>query len=127
MTPARCILIIDDSRLIRQVAEMTLGQRGWKILTAQDGQQGVAIATSELPDAILLDVVMPDPDGPETLIRLRRDPRTAGIPVVFLTGLADSEQARTALSGLGADGLLSKPFDPETFAEVVAGALRWSE
>jgi CheY-like chemotaxis protein len=127
MTPDRCVLIIDDSAVIRQIAELTLGPRGWRILTAETGPQGIATAASERPDAILLDVVMPDPDGLETLSRLRDDARTAGIPVIFLTGLADTEEERAKLSALGAAGVLAKPFDPNTLAELVAGVLRWSE
>jgi CheY-like chemotaxis protein len=69
--------------------------------------------------------VMPDPDGLETLSRLRDDPRTAGIPVIFLTGLAETEEQRAKLSALGAAGVLAKPFDPNTLAELVAGVLRW--
>jgi two-component system alkaline phosphatase synthesis response regulator PhoP len=125
MTPERCILIIDDSAVIRQIAELTLGSRGWRILTAETGPQGIAMAASERPDAILLDVVMPDPDGLETLSRLRDDAQTAGIPVIFLTGLADTEEERAKLSALGAAGVLAKPFDPNTLAELVAGVLRW--
>lgn len=125
MTPERCVLIIDDSAVIRQIAELTLGSRGWRILTAETGPQGIATAASERPDAILLDVVMPDPDGLETLSRLRDDARTAAIPVIFLTGLADTEAERAKLSALGAAGVLAKPFDPNTLAELVAGVLRW--
>jgi CheY-like chemotaxis protein len=125
MTPDRCVLIIDDSAVIRQIAELTLSAYGWRILTAETGPQGIAMAASERPDAILLDVVMPDPDGLETLSRLRDDPRTAGIPVIFLTGLADTEEQRAKLSALGAAGVLAKPFDPNTLAELVAGVLRW--
>lgn len=125
MTPERCILIIDDSAVIRQIAELTLGSRGWRILTAETGPQGIAMAASERPDAILLDVVMPDPDGLETLSRLRDDAQTAGIPVIFLTGLADTAEERAKLSALGAAGVLAKPFDPNTLAELVAGVLRW--
>jgi CheY-like chemotaxis protein len=125
MTPERCVLIIDDSAVIRQIAELTLGSRGWRILTAETGPQGIAMAASERPDAILLDVVMPDPDGLETLSRLRDDARTAGIPVIFLTGLADTEEERAKLSALGAVGVLAKPFDPAALADLVAGVLRW--
>jgi CheY-like chemotaxis protein len=125
MTPERCILIIDDSAVIRQIAKLTLGSRGWRILTAETGPQGIAMAASERPDAILLDVVMPDPDGLETLSRLRDDAQTAGIPVIFLTGLADTAEEHAKLSALGAAGVLAKPFDPNTLAELVAGVLRW--
>lgn len=127
MNGQRCVLVIDDSALIRQIAQLMLVQRGWRVLTAETGDEGIALATGERPDAILLDVIMPDPDGPETLARLRGDAQTAGIPVIFLTGLADGDGERARLTALGADGVLAKPFDPETFAELVAGELEWAE
>jgi CheY-like chemotaxis protein len=126
MTPGRCVLVIDDSALIRQIAQIGLGLGGLRTLAAENGTEGMAMAASERPDAILLDVVMPDPDGPKTLDGLRRDAQTAGIPVIFLTGLADAEDERAKLAALGADGVIAKPFDPETLAEVVAGMLGWS-
>lgn len=127
MTPARCVLVIDDSALVRQIAQIGLGLGGWRTLAAENGAEGMAIAASERPDAILLDVIMPDPDGPKTLDGLRGDAQTADIPVIFLTGLADAEEERAKLAALGVDGVIAKPFDPETLAEVVAGVLGWSE
>jgi CheY-like chemotaxis protein len=126
MTPERCILIIDDSALIRAAGQIGLELRGWVTLTAETGEEGIAAARSERPDAILLDVVMPDPDGPTTLKRLRADPQTADIPVVFLTALADADEQRVELDALEADGVLAKPFDPGALADLVADVLGWS-
>lgn len=124
MTAEGCMLVIDDSKLIRQIVKLVLSQNGWRVLTAETGGDGLALAISERPDAILLDVIMPDPDGPETLTRLRSDTRTAGIPVIFLSGLASTASEEARLSELGANGVLAKPFEPTNFAALVAGVLQ---
>lgn len=117
------ILIIEDEEHIREVAQVSLEiLGGWEVLMASGGAEGIALALAEQPDAILLDVMMPDIDGPETLQRLRADDRTAHIPVVFLTAKAQAAEKRQ-LTALGAAGVLDKPFDPTTLASEVAAAL----
>jgi CheY-like chemotaxis protein len=101
-----------------------LGNVGWRILAAETGGEGVLVAITEQPDAILLDVLMPDPDGPETLTDLRSDPRSANIPVIFLTGSADADHVR--LTALGADGVIAKPFEPRVLAASIADTLGWT-
>jgi DNA-binding response OmpR family regulator len=122
----RCVLVIDDSRVIRQVAQMVLGQHGWGVLSAESGTEGVALAARDRPDAILLDVIMPDPDGPTTLTELRRRSDTCDIPVVFLTGQAEEAEESRKLSMLGAAGLITKPFAPHELAATVSALLGWS-
>jgi CheY-like chemotaxis protein len=122
----RRILVIDDSRVIRQVAEMVLGQHGWEVLSAESGREGLALAARDRPDAILLDVMMPEIDGPATLIELRKRPETCHIPVVFLTGLADSVRESRKVSMLGAAGLIAKPFAPHQLARGIGALLGWS-
>jgi DNA-binding response OmpR family regulator len=121
----RRVLVIDDSRVIRQVAEMVLGQHGWEVLSAESGGEGVAIAARDRPDAILLDVIMPEPDGVATLVELREGSETCHIPVVFLTGQADSVGESCKLSMLGASGLIAKPFAPRELARTVSDILGW--
>lgn len=126
MTPPQ-ILIIDDEDDIREVAQMGLELvSGWRVETADSGLEGASRAAADVPDAILLDVMMPDVDGPATLKLLRSDPATASIPVVFLTARAQASDVDW-LTGLGADGVLAKPFDPVTLADDVARVLGWSE
>ena len=126
MTPPQ-ILIIDDEDDIREVAQMGLELvSGWRVETADSGPEGASRAAADVPDAILLDVMMPDVDGPATLKLLRSDPATASIPVVFLTARAQASDVDW-LTGLGADGVLAKPFDPVTLADDVARVLGWSE
>ena len=118
------VLIVDDEEDIRKIARLSLERvGGMQVIEASTGADGVRLAASETPDAILLDVMMPALDGPGTLRLLRENAETESIPVVFLTAKAmPSELDR--LKGLGARGVLTKPFDPMTlparFREVLA-------
>jgi two-component system alkaline phosphatase synthesis response regulator PhoP len=124
--PKRRILIVDDEDDIREVAQVSLELVGqYEVMTAGSGRDGVQRARTEQPDAILLDVMMPDLDGPGTLAELRADPATRDIPVVFLT--AKTQQAdRARLAELGAAGILVKPFDPMKLPGEIAATLRWT-
>lgn len=120
------ILIVDDEDDIREVAQVSLELVGhFDVLTVSSGRDGVERARSGQPDAILLDVMMPDMDGPSTLVQLRADPATRDIPVLFLTAKAQTAE-RTRLADLGVAGVLTKPFDPLKLAGEVADALRWT-
>lgn len=120
------ILIVDDEDDIREVAQVSLELVGhYDVLTASNGRAGIASARTQRPDAILLDVMMPDLDGPATLALLQADPLTRDIPVVFLTAKTQAAE-RTRLSELGAVGILDKPFDPLKLAGDVAATLAWA-
>jgi CheY-like chemotaxis protein len=117
------VLVIEDEDHIREVAQISLEAiGGWDVLLADGGEAGVRVATEEQPDVILLDVMMPDVDGPETLVRLRSSPDTATIPVVFLTAKAQAAETRQ-LFELGALGVIAKPFDPMLLASQVSELL----
>ena len=123
---SRRILIVDDEDDIREVAQVSLELVGqYEVLTAASGREGLLRARDQRPDAILLDVMMPDLDGPATLAELQADPATRDIPVLFLTAKAQAVE-RTRLAQLGAAGILTKPFDPLTLPQEVASALRWN-
>lgn len=119
------ILVVDDEDDIREVAALSLETvAGYEVLTARSGTEALAKAAEEKPDAILLDVMMPEIDGPATFQKLQQQPSTAQIPVVFLTAkVQPSEKARFA--SLGVSAVLSKPFDPLTLASELADALGW--
>ncbi len=122
----RRILIIDDEDDIREVAALSLQTvAGWDVIVANSGAQGVARASEQQPDAILLDVMMPGMDGPTTFRELRKNPATAAIPVLLLTAkVQGSDQRRFA--DLGVQAVLFKPFDPLTLSAQIANALGWS-
>lgn len=113
------ILLIDDEEDIREVAALSLETIGdFEVLAAAGGAEGFELAVRELPDAILLDVMMPGLDGPATLERLRSNESTRGIPVIFLTAKVQSSD-RKRLADLGARAIIGKPFDPESLAATV--------
>jgi CheY-like chemotaxis protein len=116
------ILVVDDEDDIRRVATLSLERLGgWEVVPAGSSAEAVAAAESGGFDAVLLDVMMPDVDGPATLERLRPIVGPE-VPVVFLTAKvqpADVERLR----GLGAAGVLAKPFDPMRLPDELAEVL----
>lgn len=125
MERARRVLIIDDDDGIREVAKMSLELvAGWDVTTAPSGADGLRRARDERPDGILLDVMMPDLDGPATLDRLRHDDVVGATPVIFLTAKVQASE-RTRFTELDVAGLIAKPFDPMELAGQIAALLGW--
>jgi CheY-like chemotaxis protein len=123
---AKRVLLVDDEPDIREVAQVSLEMvAGWTVLTAASGSEAITKAVAEQPDAILLDVMMPDMDGPTTFGRLQAEPRTQNIPVILLTAKMQAADQRR-FADLAVRGVIPKPFDPMTLAQQVAGILGWS-
>ena len=123
MTPKR-ILLVDDEASILTVARIGLKRAGWSVLTAASGKEGIAKAVAEQPDAIVLDVMMPEMDGLETLKQLQDNSQVQQIPVIFLTAkVQQSDRRRFYASGI--KGFITKPFDPTTLASQISGFLNW--
>jgi len=117
------VLIVDDEPDIRRIAKLGLSRvGGMEVVEAANGAEALVRAKEDKPDALLLDVMMPGLDGPSTLARLREDPATSGIPVVFLTAKAIAAELER-LKVLGAAGVLTKPFDPMTLARELRAVL----
>jgi len=113
------VLHVDDEPDIREVVEISLGlDPVFAVRSCASGGDALAATVDWSPDLILLDVMMPDMDGPMTLMRLRERPQTAAIPVIFMTARAQSSELDRFLS-LGAAGVIAKPFDPMTLAALV--------
>ena len=120
---AKRILLVDDEDDIREVAAISMqAVGGWHVRAARSGSEAITIAIADPPDAILLDVMMPDLDGPATFRLLQDDPRTRDIPVILLTAKAQAADRR-CFEALGVAGVLSKPFDPMALPGQVAGLL----
>lgn len=121
----RRVLLVDDEDDIRLVARASLERIGaWTVLAAPSGRDGIELARTERPDAIVLEVMMPGMDCPTTLARLQEDAGTRDIPVIFLTAKVQAEE-RQRLEQLGAAGVVAKPFDPMTLADELRALLGW--
>ena len=110
------ILYIDDEADIREIAQMALElDSAFAVRTSASGREGIAAARDWAPTLILLDVMMPELDGPAVLGLLRGDPATSKIPIVFITARTQAQEV-AHLQALGARGVIAKPFDPMTLA-----------
>ncbi len=122
--PLQEVLYVEDDPDIRVVARMaleTLG--GLRVCCCDGGAQALAALDRCRPDVVLLDVMMPDLDGPATLALLRQHPVGRDLPVIFMTAKAQAHEVRHYLS-LGAAGVITKPFDPMTLADQVRALWR---
>jgi CheY-like chemotaxis protein len=121
----RRILLIDDEEDIREVASLTLeATAGWEVLTASSGAIGILTAMAEQPEAIVMDVMMPEMDGPTTYREMQKYPEIAHIPVILLTAKVQGVDQRR-FADLGVAAVLFKPFDPMTLAQQIADVLHW--
>lgn len=121
----RSVLVVDDDQDVRRLAVMSLSRvGGYAVREASSGTECLALVLDELPDAIVLDVMMPVMDGPATLHELRGGSLTHAVPVVFLTaGVVEADMDR--LRALPVAGILHKPFDPLTLPQQLAELLGW--
>jgi two-component system cell cycle response regulator DivK len=115
MTPL-VVLIVDDDARNRKLVRDVLGLAGLETLEAGNGEDAIALARTELPDLVLMDLRLPDLDGSEALRRLKAEPSTAVIPVVAVTAVAG---AREVLLEAGFDGYVEKPIDVQELPAVV--------
>jgi len=118
------VLVIEDDDSVRDVVRRYLKRDGHRVSTATDGESGLALAATDPPDLVVLDLMLPGIDGLEVCVRLRNEKR-GGPPVaiVMLTALGEEEDRLTGLS-LGADDYVTKPFSPRELALRVGSVLR---
>lgn len=112
------VLICDDDPVILRLLEVNLELEGYQVLSAHNGQEALEIARTELPDLIVLDIMMPRLNGYETAGVIKDNPDTRDIPIVFLsarTQQSDIDRGRA----YGVEEYLTKPFDPGDLLEVV--------
>ncbi len=123
MTVPGRILVVDDENDIRDIATLSLESvGGWDVHAVGSGREAVAAAQAERFDVILLDVMMPELDGPSTFAALREEAGVEGVPVIFLTAKvqpADQQMLRAT----GAAGIIAKPFDPMQLPWQIAAIL----
>lgn len=119
------ILIVDDEEDVRAIATLGLQMgAGWTVLTAGSGAEGIEIAAQHHPDAILLDLMMPDMDGRTTLNYLKQHPETQCIPVILMTAKVQASEQHN-LHDLEVAAIFTKPFRPLTLAQKIVDTLAW--
>ena len=106
------VLLIDDEPDIRKTLGRRLEQEGFGVLLAASGEEGFRVATEQQPDLVLLDIMMPKMKGRDVCARLKAEPSTAHIPVIFLTALGLPDHVKAGLD-MGAEDYLVKPCDPQ--------------
>lgn len=112
------LLIADDEESLRLLVSATLASEDYEILESGDGTEALAIARSERPRVVLLDVNMPGMNGLEVCRRIKGDPTLASVRVVMLSTASRADE-RAAGSGAGADAYLTKPFSPLELLTVI--------
>lgn len=119
------ILVIEDEVLLRANTVQILTFEDFYTIEAENGLLGVQLAQEQIPDLILCDVMMPKLDGYDVLVALRQNPATAGIPFIFTTAKASSEDLRQGME-LGANDFLFKPFSADDLLAVISTQLKKS-
>src|SRR5919199_5406890 len=117
------ILVVDDMPENVEIARMRLESQGYEVVSAADGEEALVRVHAELPDLVLLDIMMPKLDGIEVLRRLKADASLPFIPVILLTAKADAKDVAAGLDA-GGDDYLTKPFDHAALIARVRSMLR---
>jgi two-component system KDP operon response regulator KdpE len=123
MEEGRLILVVDDEPRMRRFIHMNLDLEGYRVIEAENGYEAVNRVREDLPDLVLLDVMMPEMDGFEALRIIRQ---TSNVPVIMLTVKGEEEDRVQGLE-LGADDYVTKPFSPRELASRIKAVLRRSE
>ena len=116
MSGAKLILMAEDDPDIQLVARLALKKAGYRVTAVSNGKDLLSRVADERPHIVLLDWMMPEMDGPETCAKLRENPETADIPIVFMTAKSQGFEIERGLA-LGAAGYIVKPFDALTLGE----------
>jgi len=120
---AFCALVVEDAPLLAKFVKSYLSLQGFKVRLASNRAEVVAeLRKSPVPDLILLDVMLPDADGFDILLRLRQHPALKDVPVIMLTGMATREAVIKGLAS-GADGYITKPFEAEALMRAMKTVL----
>lgn len=118
------VLIVDDDREMVELIQLFLANAGYQTLTAVSGEAALETAFRELPDLILLDIMMPKIDGWEVFRSIRNDPHTKNIPIAFITARTQNIDKMIGLSVMKAEGYITKPFGKKELLEEVERILR---
>lgn len=119
------ILIVDDDPDILIVVGMILKTDGYAVDTAHDGKECLQKISAQLPDVIILDIMMPNMNGGQVAKLIKEHPKTSTIPIIFLTALTDKKYMKAALFELGVEFYLTKPVDADEILDKVQQAIRY--
>jgi DNA-binding response OmpR family regulator len=122
----RRVLVVDDEKDLVELITYNLGRNGFEVLTAYNGNDALDIAQREVPDLVVLDLMLPGIDGTEVARRLRADSRTAGVPIVMLTAKGEETDVVVGLT-LGADDYVTKPFSMKILLARITTVMRRHE
>lgn len=118
MPAEKCALIVDDDENVRLFVQALMESQGWKTMEARNGQEAIDLAEQEIPDLIIMDVMMPVMDGFEAFRRLRESPFTGQIPIIMLTAVNEEKgtcytaaDMETAFGAAAPEGFVEKPVD----------------
>ena len=117
------VLVVDDRKASREIARATLDHGGYQVIEASDGHHALQLATSNLPDLVLTDLLMPGMDGYQFVRELRSRPGMARMPVLFYTGNYREDEAHPLATAFGVSKILSKDASPPELLDAVAEAL----
>lgn len=123
---AKTVLLVDDSAETRNMYAVRLRGEGYDVLEASDGEAGIRVASENRPDLIFMNMALPELDGWSAIALLKQNDRTAGIPIVALTGF-DEQAARARAEEVGSDGFIGKPCEPSRLLEEVQRRLAPAE
>ena len=122
---SRHVLVVDDDDDVREITQLSLETiAGWRVRAARSGEEALRLLREDLPEAVLLDVMMPGMDGPATFRAMQADPSLREVPVVLLTAKLQVG-GRQPWDGLEIAGVIAKPFDPMTLGDQVARLAGW--
>lgn len=120
---AKKILVVDDDRVIQQLLVVNLELEGYDVDVASDGEQALERVKGYEPDLVILDIMMPKLDGWEVCRRIKQDPATQDVPIIFLSARAQDMDIRRGYA-TGVNAYLTKPFDPVELLDLVERVLR---
>lgn len=121
----RRIMVVDDDPDTRMVLDEILRPEGYDVECLEGGEACLRRAAAAPPDVLILDILMPGINGGQVAKALKANPRTATIPIIFLTGLTDKKIRKAALFELGVEFFLVKPIDPDEIIDKVHEAIRY--
>lgn len=117
------VLVIEDEENIQELIAYNLDKEGWEVFCRDTGEAGLAAAREEMPDIILLDIMLPEMDGLTVCRELKKDPHTSTLPIIMLTARGEEADIVVGLE-MGADDYVTKPFSPRVLVARIRALLR---